>query len=229
MAKRLRAMGSERYRNGFKLTLQSDLIRLPIEWKQPRTIFVNSMSDLFHKDVPDDFIREVFATMHEAYWHTFQILTKRSDRVRSMAEMLPWPKNVWMGVSVESSDYTFRIKDLVKVPAAVRFLSVEPLLAAIPNLPLRGIDWVIAGGESGPKARPMKPEWVREIRKRCREMGVPFFFKQWGGTNKKAAGRTLDGRTYDYMPTPTQRQIKIPALIPERQEIQATFAGMSGR
>ena len=201
LAGRLQAMGSFRYRNGFQVTLQHDIVDLPLRWKQPRVIFVNSMSDLFHKDIPDDFIKRVFATMEKAHWHTFQILTKRSERMAELAWKLPWPRNVWMGVSVESSDYTYRISDLAKVPAAVRFLSVEPLLSAIPRIPLRGIDWVIVGGESGPGARPMEAQWVRQIRRRCKLHGVPFFFKQWGGRNKKAAGRVLDGKTWDEMPS----------------------------
>ena len=205
LAGRLQAMGSYRYRNGFEVTLQEDLVELPLSWKAPKVIFVNSMSDLFHKDIPDDFIAKVFDTMVKAHWHTFQILTKRSERLITIGQNLPWPENVWMGVSVESAEYTNRIHDLAKVPAAVRFLSVEPLLAPIPKLPLRGIDWVIVGGESGPGARKMEADWARQIRKRCREMDVPFFFKQWGGTNKKAAGRTLDGRTYDEMPRPKLR------------------------
>jgi len=199
-------MGSPRYRNGFKVTLQEDLVELPLQWKQPRIIFVNSMSDLFHKHVPGDFIVKVFDTMRRAYWHTFQILTKRSDRLLSLSPFLPWPKNVWIGVSVESPQYCFRIRDLARVPAAVRFLSLEPLLAPIPRVPLRGIDWVIIGGESGPGAREMKPEWVRDLRRQCSEKGVAFFFKQWGGFKKKAAGRILDGRTYDEMPAARQRQ-----------------------
>lgn len=203
-------MGSARYRNGFKVTLQQDIVELPLNWKQPRVIFVNSMSDLFHKDVPDEYIAQIFETMRKADWHTFQILTKRSDRLAKIAQFLPWPKNVWMGVSVESQKYTSRIGELVKVPAAVRFLSIEPLISAINRLPLRGIDWVIVGGESGPGARPMERKWVLDIRKRCREMDVPFFFKQWGGTNKKAAGRLLDGRTYDEMPITKLRQRILP-------------------
>jgi protein gp37 len=214
MAKRLKAMGSFRYRNGFKVTLQEDIVELPLEWKQPRIIFVNSMSDLFHKDVPCDFIVKVFDTMKRAHWHTFQILTKRSNRLVHIAPYLPWPKNVWMGVSVESQEYTNRIHDLVKVPAAVRFLSVEPLLGPISKLPLRGIDWVIVGGESGPKARPMKREWAVQIKRRCREAEVPFFFKQWGGVHKKEAGRELFGKTYDEMPIPQVRQKFEPLLIP---------------
>ena len=213
MAKRLKAMGSARYRNGFKVTLQEDIIELPLEWKQPRVIFVNSMSDLFHKDVPSDFLVKVFDTMKRAHWHTFQMLTKRSDRLVRMAPYLPWPKNVWMGVSVESQEYTNRIHELVKVPAAVRFLSLEPLLGPISKLPLRGIDWVIVGGESGPKARPMEREWVVQIKRRCREMDVPFFFKQWGGVRKKEAGRELFGRTYDEMPIPRLRQNAAPLPV----------------
>ena len=210
MAKRLKAMGSARYRNGFKVTLQEDIVELPLEWKQPRVIFVNSMSDLFHKDVPSDFLVKVFDTMKRAHWHTFQMLTKRSDR---LVRYLPWPKNVWMGVSVESQEYTNRIHELVKVPAAVRFLSLEPLLGPISKLPLRGIDWVIVGGESGPKARPMEREWVVQIKRRCREMDVPFFFKQWGGVRKKEAGRELFGRTYDEMPIPRLRQNAAPLPV----------------
>jgi protein gp37 len=206
MAVRLQAMGSYRYRNGFKVTLQEDLVELPLRWKQPRIIFVNSMSDLFHEDIPSDFIVGVFETMKEANWHTFQVLTKRAERVAALAHLLPWTKNIWVGVSVENQDYTWRVAELRKVPAAVRFLSIEPLLGPIRRLPLAGIDWVIVGGESGPGARPMKPEWVKSIRRRCRLVGVPFFFKQWGGFNKKAAGRALDGRTYDEMPEPKLRQ-----------------------
>jgi protein gp37 len=228
MAHRLQAMGSYRYRNGFNITLQSDLVDLPLRWKQPKVIFVNSMSDLFHELVPDDYIRSVFETMRAAHWHTFQILTKRSDRLSSIAQSLHWPKNVWMGVSVESPEYTFRITDLLKVPAAVRFLSVEPLLEAIPRLPLRGIDWVIVGGESGPGARPMKKEWVKDIRQRCKEMNVPFFFKQWGGINKKAAGRLLDGRVWNGMPTAKVRkrnpnQLEFPVYAPALRRVTRAY------
>jgi protein gp37 len=166
------------------------------------------MSDLFHRDVPDFFIERVFETMEQASWHVFQVLTKRSDRVRALADRLPWPENVWMGVSVESAAYVGRVNDLVQVPASVRFLSVEPLLGPIPELPLEGIHWVIVGGESGPGARPMQPSWVKEIRSACRSARVPFFFKQWGGVNKKRTGRELDGRTWDAMPRSTH-----PALI----------------
>ena len=216
MAARLQAMGSPRYRNGFKVTLQEDLVELPLEWNQPKLIFVNSMSDLFHEDVPSDFIVKVFDTMKRADWHTFQVLTKRSDRLLSISPYLPFPTNVWVGVSVESPQYAYRIRDLARVPAAVRFLSLEPLLAPIPRLALRSIDWVIVGGESGPAARSMKPEWVQQIRQQYREKQVRFFFKQWGGVRKKAAGRLLNGKTHDEMPTPTVRQknVALP-LVPE--------------
>jgi len=208
MALRLQAMGQHRYRDGFAVTLQPDAVEEPLRWRKPRIVFVNSMSDLFHRDVPDSFIERVFETMEQASWHVFQVLTKRSDRVRALADRLPWPENVWMGVSVESAAYVERVNDLVQVPAPVRFLSVEPLLGPIPGLPLDGIHWVIVGGESGPGARPMQPSWVKEIRSACRRARVPFFFKQWGGVNKKRTGRELDGRTWDAMPRSTH-----PALV----------------
>lgn len=200
MARRLQLMGQERYSNGFGLTLHPDLVELPLRWRKPRLIFVNSMSDLFHKDVPFEFISQVFETMQAAHWHTFQVLTKRSGRLREVAARLPWPSNVWMGVSVESAKYVGRVADLVQVPAQVRFLSVEPLLGPIPELPLSGIHWVIVGGESGPRARPMDADWVRTIRSACQKGDVPFFFKQWGGVNKARTGRELDDRTWDEMP-----------------------------
>ncbi len=200
MAKRLQAMGKERYADGFDLTLQPDVVELPLRWKKPRIIFVNSMSDLFHKDVPTTFIQDCFRVMSEASQHTFQVLTKRPERVAEIAEELPWPPNVWMGTSVENQDYVWRIRMLREIPAAVRFLSVEPLLGPISRLPISGIDWVIVGGESGPGARPMKEEWVTQIRDRCLKFEVPFFFKQWGGVNKKRTGRTLEGKTWDQMP-----------------------------
>ncbi|HSL82636.1 MAG TPA: phage Gp37/Gp68 family protein [Thermoanaerobaculia bacterium] len=200
MAKRLRAMGQPRYAEGFRVTLQEDLAEQPLRWRTPRRIFVNSMSDLFHPDVPEPFIQRIFRTMEEAHWHEFQILTKRPERLRTLAERLPWPENVWMGVSVETEDYFWRIDHLVAVPAAVRFLSLEPLLGPLPSLTLESIHWVIVGGESGPGARPMDPDWVRQIRARCLDHGVPFFFKQWGGTRKARTGRELDGRTWDQFP-----------------------------
>ena len=208
MAHRLYAMGQPRYRNGFDVTLHRDLLEQPLRWAQPRKIFVNSMSDLFHPGVPADFIQAVFDVMGQAYWHTFQILTKRSERLIELARQLPWHDNIWMGVSVENRDYTYRIDQLRRVPAAVRFLSVEPLLGPIPRLPLQGIDWVIVGGESGPRCRKIEPEWVRHIRDRCLAYGVPFFFKQWGGTRKKLSGRDLDSRTWDEMPDSKSRNPK---------------------
>lgn len=200
MAHRLQAMGQERYRNAFRMTLQPDALETPLRWRAPRVIFVNSMSDLFHKDVPFEYIRRCFAVMEEASQHTFQILTKRPERVAELGDELPWPANVWMGTSVENAEYVSRVTSLRAVPAKIRFLSVEPLLGPIGRLPLKGIHWVIVGGESGPGARPMKIEWARQIRDQCNAKNVPFFFKQWGGPNKKRAGRLLDGRTWDEMP-----------------------------
>ncbi|OHB65896.1 MAG: hypothetical protein A2V70_10605 [Planctomycetes bacterium RBG_13_63_9] len=200
MAKRLQAMGQPRYRNGFRLTLQPDVLEVPLRWQRPRMIFVNSMSDLFHAGVPGEFIADCFRVMQQASHHTFQVLTKRPERAAEMAHRLPWPDNVWMGTSVENADYTQRIAHLVRIRAAIRFLSLEPLLGPIPRLPLSGIDWVIVGGESGPAARPMDPTWVRQIRDRCLARSVPFFFKQWGGVNKSQTGRVLDGRIWDELP-----------------------------
>jgi protein gp37 len=200
LAARLLAMGNPRYRHGFDVTLHADQIELPLRWRRPRRIFVNSMSDLYHEAVPDAFIQRVFEVMARARQHVFQVLTKRSERLPEIALRLPWPSNVWQGVSVESADYVGRIAHLGKVPAAVRFLSVEPLLGPIPDLPLDGVHWVICGGESGPERRPLSPEWARLIRDRCVAMGVPFFFKQWGGRTSKSGGRTLDGRTWDEIP-----------------------------
>jgi len=202
MARRLQAMGQPNYRRGFRPTVHPRVLDLPLSWRRPQMIFVNSMSDLFHEDVPVDFIRRTFGVMAQADWHQFQVLTKRSERLRDLDPMLEWTENVWMGVSVESTEYTFRIDDLRATAAAVKFLSIEPLLGALPELDLDGIDWVIVGGESGPGARPVEERWVTDIRDQCREAGVPFFFKQWGGTNKKKAGRLLEGRTWDEMPTP---------------------------
>jgi protein gp37 len=200
MAKRLNAMGNQRYANGFKVTLHHDLVDLPLTWKKPRRIFVNSMSDLFHKDVPFDFIKSIFKTMEMASWHTFQILTKRSDRLREIAPELVWPPNVWQGVSVENSNVMYRINDLKKVPAKVRFLSCEPLIGPLENINLDGIHWVIVGGESGSGARPMKEEWVTSIRDQCINQNVAFFFKQWGGVQKHRTGRILEGRTWNDFP-----------------------------
>jgi protein gp37 len=200
LAARLQAMGNRRYRNGFAVTLHPDQLALPVRWSQPRQIFVNSMSDLYHEAVPEEYIRRVFDVMVRADWHVFQILTKRAERLLELAPRLPWPPNVWQGVSVENTRYCWRIEHLQQVPAAVRFISVEPLLGPIPNLPLEGIHWVIVGGESGPSHRPMNPSWVREIRDHCLTAGVPFFFKQWGGRTPKAGGRNLDGRTWEETP-----------------------------
>lgn len=212
MARRLHAMGQPRYRNNFDVTLHPDLLEQPLRWTEPRKIFVNSMSDLFHPEIPLDFIQRAFDVMGRAYWHTFQILTKRSDRLAEVAERLPWHDNIWMGVSVENRDYTYRIEHLRRVPAAICFLSVEPLLGPIPRLPLQGIDWVIVGGESGPGCRKIESDWVRNIRDRCLANGVPFFFKQWGGTRKKLSGRELDGRTWDEMPDLQPRELKRVAI-----------------
>ncbi len=200
MAKRLKAMGQERYRDGFRVTLQPDVVEAPLRWRKPRVIFVNSMSDLFHQSVPPDFITQCFDVMKRCPQHTFRVLTKRATRLAQLAPVLEWPDNVWMGVSVENADYVSRIDELRTVPAAVRFLSVEPLIGPIEDLPLDGIHWVIVGGESGPGARPMEEDWVLSIRDQCRAADVPFFFKQWGGVNKKRTGRELDGRTWDEMP-----------------------------
>jgi len=200
MALRLQAMGQRNYVNGFKLTLQEDALELPLRWKKPQTIFVNSMSDMFHADVPSEFIFRVFDVMRRANWHRFQILTKRSERLRSLGQHLPWVENIWMGVSVESDAYAHRINHLRRTGAATKFLSLEPLLGPLDNLWLEGIDWVIVGGESGPGARPMKREWVTSIRDQCVDANVPFFFKQWGGVWKRKFGRELEGRTWDQLP-----------------------------
>lgn len=200
MAKRLHAMGSDRYRNGFRVTLHDDLIDLPRRWKKPRTVFVNSMSDLFHDEVPEAFIRRIFEVMRECPQHTFQILTKRSERLRKIGATLDWPSNVWMGVSVEDARAVHRITDLVAIDARVRFLSCEPLIGPLESLSLHGIHWVIVGGESGPRARRMSSEWVDSIHRQCSGAGVPFFFKQWGGVRKDMTGRLLHGRLFDEMP-----------------------------
>jgi protein gp37 len=200
MAERLKAMGQANYRNGFALALQPHMLELPLQWKKPQTVFVNSMSDLFHQDVPTAYIQRVFEVMRRAHWHCFQVLTKRAERLATLSPDILWPDNVWMGVSVENASYVSRIRDLRTTGAKVKFLSVEPLLGPLPALELEGIDWVIVGGESGPHARTMAPEWVTEIREQCRHAKVAFFFKQWGGTNKKKTGRLLEGRTWDEMP-----------------------------
>lgn len=200
MALRLQAAGSPNYRSGFKITTHNHVLILPLRWRKPRTVFVNSMSDLFHEEVPDEFIYRVFSIMQQAYWHRYQILTKRSERLMQLGKKLPWGSNMWMGVSIENSNYIHRIDHLRYTNAHVKFLSLEPLLGQLPNLKLEGIDWVIVGGESGPMARPMEESWVKEIRDQCINAGTPFFFKQWGGINKKKTGRILEGQTWDGMP-----------------------------
>ena len=200
LSKRLKATGMAKYRNGFAVTLHPDTLDIPLRWRKPRSIFVNSMSDLFHDEVPDDFIGAVFDVMARADWHRYQVLTKRPERVASLNSALPWPAQVWQGVSVENRDYAHRIDLLRDTSAAVKFLSLEPLLGPLPNLNLDGIDWVIVGGESGPGARPMQPDWARDIRDQCIDARVPFHFKQWGGVFKKRNGRELDGRTWDETP-----------------------------
>lgn len=211
---RLQAMGQPNYVNGFELTMHEHALELPLQWKKPQIIFVNSMSDLFHEDVPNAFILRTFEVMCRASWHRFQVLTKRSDRLLELSPQLPWAANIWMGVSVESQDYTYRIDHQRKTGAAIKFLSLEPLLGPLPELNLDGIDWVIVGGESGPGARPMKKTWVFDILKQCKRANVPFFFKQWGGVNKKKAGRLLNGQTWDEMPE-----------TPETEDVQLMLSG----
>jgi protein gp37 len=207
MARRLRAMGQPNYVNGFRLTVHENALEMPLRWKKPQRIFVNSMSDLFHEEVPDTFIFKVFKIMRRASWHQFQILTKRSHRLREMSPHLHWADNIWMGVSVENRKYTYRIEHLFQTGAGIKFVSFEPLLGPVGHLHLRGIDWVIVGGESGPRARQLHPEWVIDIRDQCLQADVAFFFKQWGGVLKKKAGRQLEGRTWDEMPLPEQSKI----------------------
>jgi len=205
MAKRLRAVGQANYTKGFEVALHPHMLELPLHWKKSQIIFVNSMSDLFHEKVPTDFILQLFDIMNRASWHIFQILTKRSDRLLNLSAEFNWSPNIWMGVTVENEDYTFRIDHLCKTAALTKFLSLEPLLAPLPDLNLKGIDWVIVGGESGPNARPMEKEWVVDILRQCNQQKTPFFFKQWGGLNKKKAGRSLEGRVWNNMPAIAQR------------------------
>jgi protein gp37 len=213
LSHRLMLMGQPNYRNDFKLTLHEHMLEQPLRWKKPQRIFVNSMSDLFHKDVPFEFIAKVFSIMERCTWHQFQILTKRAERLEEVSPLLPWPDNVWQGVSVENADYAFRIDHLRRTVAKTKFLSIEPLLGPLPNLDLTGIDWAIVGGESGPGARPMPKEWVEQILVQCRRADVPMFFKQWGGVNKKKAGRRLNGRTYDDLPNPlTERRLALQVI-----------------
>ncbi|MBM3303375.1 MAG: phage Gp37/Gp68 family protein, partial [Deltaproteobacteria bacterium] len=208
-AERWRGIPGHHFEQGFDLRLWPDRLDLPTRWKKPRAIFVNSMSDLFHEKVPLPFIQRVFQTMEKSSWHTFQILTKRSRRLAELAPDLDWPPNVWMGVSIETAKYLWRADHLRKVPAAVKFLSLEPLLGPLSNLDLFGIHWIIVGGESGPGARPVEAGWVREICMQCHQQGVPFFFKQWGGVQKKRNGRVLDGRTWDGIPLENQLESEV--------------------
>lgn len=202
MSKRLYAMGNPRYINGFTVTVHNDLLDAPLKIKQHKVIFVNSMSDLFHKDVSDEIIVNIFDTMNKAYWHTFQVLTKRPERVLQMDKdgLLHWSPNIWLGTTVENDKYIDRIEDLRRTKAQLKFISCEPLLGSLKDINLDNIQWVIVGGESGPKSREMKKEWVLEIKDLCRKANIPFFFKQWGGTNKKKTGRMLDGEIYDEYP-----------------------------
>ena len=202
LAVRLRAMGQPNYAKGFKLSIHRGALHLPLRWKKPQVIFVNSMSDLFHRDVPVEFILKAFDVMGLAKWHQFQVLTKRSERLLELHPIIPWKPNIWMGVSVENEDYSFRIEHLRRTGAFLKFLSLEPLLGPLPDLDLTGIDWVIVGGESGPRARPVNPRWVVDIRDQCVNAKTAFFFKQWGGARRKKAGRQLEGRTWDELPSP---------------------------
>ncbi|MBY0618350.1 DUF5131 family protein [Sphingomonas ursincola] len=219
MARRLEAMGQRKYAGTTRMTggrpkwngvirVDEDSLRLPATWRVGRMIFVNSMSDLFHDEVPFEFIRRVFHTMKDTPQHTYQILTKRAERLEAFAHMLDWPPNIWMGVSVENADYLHRIDHLRRISAKVKFLSLEPLLGPLEGIDLKHIDWVIAGGESGPGSRIMEPSWVRSIRDQCQSAGVAFHFKQWGGVNKKKSGRALDGRTWDEFP-PEQVRVEV--------------------
>lgn len=200
MARRLKAVGVPNYANGFEVTLHEELLKLPLKWRKPKIVFVNSMSDLFHEQIPDGFILRVFDVMNRAFWHRFQILTKRSDRLSRMSRDLPWADNIWMGVTVENRKCAFRIEQLRKTRASIKFISMEPLLEPVEELDLMDIDWVIVGGESGPGARPLNEDWVMDIKGKCQTSNIPFFFKQWGGVNKKKSGRLLEGRLWNQMP-----------------------------
>lgn len=200
MTRRLKAMGQEKYKDGFKLRIHPDTLGIPYTWNSPKVVFVNSMSDLFHKEVPLSFIKDVFEVMNDNPQHVFQVLTKRAERLFEVHKELKWTHNIWMGVSVENEKVVDRINFLRRIRAKTKFLSLEPLIGALPNLNLKKIDWIIVGGESGHNPRPMNPDWVLDIQEQCKKAKVAFFFKQWGGKNKKAAGRILNGRTYDEMP-----------------------------
>lgn len=199
-AERWRGIAGHPYEQGFDLRLWPTRLDYPVKWKRPRMIFVNSMSDLFHEDIPFEYVKRVFAVMHEASHHTFQILTKRHERLSELAPLLDWPPNVWMGVSIENKRWVLRADHLREVPAAVRFISAEPLLGPLTGLDLMGVDWLIAGGESGPRHRPVHADWIRGLREDCHKKGVAFFFKQWGGIRAKSGGRLLDGREWNEMP-----------------------------
>jgi protein gp37 len=209
-AERFRGVPGHPYEQGFDLRFWPGRLELPLGWREPRRIFVNSMSDLFHEQVPESYIARVFDVMGRASWHQFQVLTKRHDRLAELAPRLPWPDNAWIGVSIENDRWTLRADQLRRVPAAVRFISAEPLLGPLTTLRLDGIDWVIAGGESGPRNRPPQADWFRGLRDRCQREGVAFFFKQWGGRRPKAGGRLLDGRTWDEYPVPVRRSGGVP-------------------
>jgi protein gp37 len=211
MARRLQAMGQPNYRDGFAVRTHEHMLEVPLSWTRSRMVFVNSMGDLFHEEVAIDFIKRVFETMERTPWHTYQLLTKRAERLAEVAPLLPWPDNVWMGVTVEDNERLGRVDQLRNVASAVRFLSIEPLLGPLPDLDLDRIDWVIVGGESGPRARPMRQEWVCSIRDACIDRSVPFFFKQWGGVRKKAAGRILEDRTWNQ--TPRTRVARTDAIL----------------
>lgn len=200
MSRRLHGMGRAKYRNGFAVTCHPEELATPLGWRKPKMVFVCSMSDLFHNDVPLEFIQRIFETMGCASWHTFQVLTKRAERLAEVAPLLPWTPNIWAGVTIESDTYAARAEALKSTPAAIKFVSLEPLLGPLPSLELVGLDWVIVGGESGPGARPIQSSWVIDIRDKATARAIPFFFKQWGGRNKKLAGRELEGRTWDEFP-----------------------------
>lgn len=200
MAKRLQAMGTKGYEDGFKVTLHPDSLEKPLKMKKAQMIFVNSMSDIFHKDIPEEYIMKIFEVMNKAHWHTFQVLTKRPERLEEIANKLNWTKNIWMGVTVEANDYIDRVDYLRNIEAKIKFLSVEPLIDSVDKIDYKNIDWVIVGGESGYGCREIKKEWVLEVKDKCEKDNIPFFFKQWGGVNKKKNGRSLDGKIYDEMP-----------------------------
>lgn len=200
MAIRLKNMGKKKYKNGFNLAIHENALNIPLLWRDPKKIFVNSMSDLFHVDVPNNFILKVFDIMKQANWHQYQVLTKRPERVLEINKKLKWESNIWLGATIESKEYLNRLSALKKTSAKIKFLSLEPLLGPIDNINLKGIDWVIVGGESGPNSRPIKEEWVIKIKNQCKDQGVPFFFKQWGGWNKKQNGRVLKGKVYEELP-----------------------------